>query len=146
MYSDTALDSARSPAIAQLPAIRIFESLIGAYDGSAALRLWDGTLRRGGMECGMGHGHPHGNDGHARQDRESNSPRTGPDRRPKESISGKIVDPETALNSMYQGHMYHFASRENRDAFEASPAQYASRAGEREECARYQREVGSDDD
>lgn len=90
-------------------------------------------MRRGGMGRGMGHGRSLGNDGHAHQDRESNGPRTDPDRRPKDPISGKIVDLETALNSMYQGRVYYFASRENRDAFEASPAQYASRAGDRHE-------------
>lgn len=96
-------------------------------------------MRRGGMGRGMGHGHSHGNDGHARQDRESNSPRTDPDTRPKDPVNGEIVNPETALNSMYQGRVYYFASRENRDTFEASPAQYASRAGERDEAHRHHR-------
>ena len=44
MYSNTLPDSARNSAAAQQPAIRIFERLLRGYDGSAALRLWDGTL------------------------------------------------------------------------------------------------------
>ncbi len=44
MYSDTSPDSARNPATARQPAIRIFERLMRGYDGLAALRLWNGTL------------------------------------------------------------------------------------------------------
>lgn len=90
-------------------------------------------MRRGGMACGMGHGRSHGNDTQAHQHQEGDAPHTDPDRGPKDPISGAIVNPETALNSMYQGRVYYFASRENRDAFEASPAQYASQTGERHE-------------
>ncbi len=92
-------------------------------------------MRRGGMR----HGHSHGNDGHAQQDRERDGPHADPHTRPKDPVNGEIVNPETALNSMYQGRVDYFASRENRDAFEASPAQYASRAGERDEAHRHHR-------
>lgn len=44
MYSTTSPDRARNPATVHHPAIRIFERLMRGYDGSAALRLWDGTL------------------------------------------------------------------------------------------------------
>jgi len=37
-------ESALNPATAQQPAIRIFKRLMRSYAGSAALRLWDGTL------------------------------------------------------------------------------------------------------
>ena len=92
-------------------------------------------MRRGGM----GHGHSHGNDGHAHQDQESNGPHADPDTRPKDPVNGEIVNPETALNSMYQGRVYYFASRENRDTFEASPAQYASRVGGHDDEHRHHR-------
>lgn len=74
-------------------------------------------MRRGGMGHG---GHSH----HSRADQMSD-----PDKRPKDPVSGERVDPEGAVNTTYQGRLYHFASRENRDKFEASPAQYASAAG-----------------
>lgn len=75
-------------------------------------------MRRGGM----GHGHSHGNDGPAQHHGDSG------DRQSKDPVSGEEVNPETAVNVMYQGHVYYFASRENREKFEASPAQYAASA------------------
>lgn len=44
MSSNISPDSALNSASAQQPAIRIFERLMRGYDGSAALRLWNGTL------------------------------------------------------------------------------------------------------
>ena len=43
-------------------------------------------------------------------------------------VSGKAVDLTTALSSAYQGIIYYFETRENRDRFEASPQQYAAKA------------------
>jgi YHS domain-containing protein len=78
-------------------------------------------MRQGGMGCGMGLGHA--NDGPNPQtggaDRDQNT-------RPKDPVNGEFVNPETAVNSMYQGRVYYFASRENRDAFEGEPSKYAS--------------------
>ena len=96
-------------------------------------------MRRGGMGCGMGHGHKPGNGGHAHQNQGSDGPHADPDVRPTDPVSGEIVNPQTALNSMYQERVYYFASRENRDAFEASPAQHASRTGELDAAHRHHR-------
>ncbi|MBY0243602.1 MAG: YHS domain-containing protein [Burkholderiaceae bacterium] len=75
-------------------------------------------MRRGGM----GHGRSHGNDGPAQHHEDSS------DSQSKDPVSGERVNPETAVNVMYQGRVYYFASRENREKFEASPAQYAASA------------------
>lgn len=75
-------------------------------------------MRRGGMGCGMGgHGHAHGDSQHEEQHHV--------DSRPKDPVSGDEVNPETAVNVLYQGRVYYFTSRENRDTFEASPDRYA---------------------
>ena len=87
----------------------------------------------------MGHGHKPGNGGHAHQNQGSDGPHADPDVRPTDPVSGEIVNPQTALNSMYQERVYYFASRENRDAFEASPAQHASRTGELDAAHRHHR-------
>lgn len=78
-------------------------------------------MRQGGMGCGMGRGHT--NDGSNRQTDGGNS---GPAAHLKDPVSGADVNQDTAVNSMYQGRVYYFASRENRDTFEASPSKYAS--------------------
>jgi YHS domain-containing protein len=98
-------------------------------------------MRRGGMACGMGRGRSHDNDTQAHQ-HQGDAPHADPDRRPKDPVSGEIVNPETAPNSMYQGRVYYFGSRENRDAFEASPAQYAARIGEPNEEHRHHHRHG----
>lgn len=74
-------------------------------------------MRRGGMGR---HGHAHGNRRHDGHDRS--------DGRAKDPVSGEEVNHESAVNVMYQGRVYYFASRENREKFEASPAQYAASA------------------
>lgn len=88
-------------------------------------------MRRGGMGCGMGgHGHGHGHDhahGDSRHDEQYRI-----EGRPKDPVSGEEVNPETAVNALYQGRVYYFASRENRDTFEASPARYAQAASGRD--------------
>ena len=82
-------------------------------------------MRRGGIGCGMGgHGHAHGASRHEEQHHV--------DTRPKDPVSGEEVNPETAVNAMYQGRVFYFASRENREKFEASPAQYAASGSSRD--------------
>lgn len=76
-------------------------------------------MRRGGMRR---HGHAHGDSRHGGHDRVDNQS--------KDPVSGEKVNPETAVNVMYQGRVYYFASRENREKFEASPAQYAASAAD----------------
>lgn len=62
-----------------------------------------------------------------------------PDNRPKDPTSGERVNPESAVNSMYQGRLYYFASRENREKFETSPAEYASAADGHDDGHRHRR-------
>lgn len=75
-------------------------------------------MRRCGMGCGSGVGrHHHGGDGGGVSQPESESN--------IDPVSGQAVDPQTAVTSVYQGRIYYFATRENRDRFEASPEQFA---------------------
>jgi YHS domain-containing protein len=83
-------------------------------------------VRRGGIGCGMGHGHsghsrgeqtPSGSDhDHVHENRNSF----------KDAVTGEMVNQKAALTSAFQGRVYYFASKENRDRFEATPAQYSS--------------------
>lgn len=76
-------------------------------------------LRRGGFGR-MGHGHHHAGHGRGTDEVKDSEDRL------KDPVSGELVNPDGAINSTYQGHTYYFGSRENRDKFEAAPAQYAS--------------------
>lgn len=88
-------------------------------------------MRRGGMGCGPGMGR-HRHDGHGasapQPESESNV----------DPVSGQTVDPQTAVTSVHQGKIYYFATRENRDRFEAAPEQYATKPqgehGQRHGC------------
>lgn len=84
-------------------------------------------MRRGGFGHRMGHG------GHSRHSSNSADQAADSDSRPKDPVTGDRVNIEGAVNSMYQGRLYYFATRENRDKFEASPAQYASAATSHDE-------------
>lgn len=46
----------------------------------------------------------------------------------RDPVSGDPVNPDTALNSTYAGRLYYFVSKENREKFETSPAQYTAAA------------------
>lgn len=78
-------------------------------------------MRRGGMGCGFG-GHRSHHGGHGDEQ--------GQDVARAESstidpVSGQAVAAASALTSVYRGRTYYFASRENRDRFEAQPERYA---------------------
>ncbi|RZI40047.1 YHS domain-containing protein [Herbaspirillum sp. HC18] len=77
-------------------------------------------MRGRGIGCGMGHGHG----GHSRHDNAECRPENG--EHIKDPVSGEDVDKATALVSAYQGSVYYFTTRANRDAFEAAPARYAT--------------------
>jgi len=47
---------------------------------------------------------------------------------PTDPVSGRPVDPESAVATFYQGRAYYFESRENRDRFESAPQTYAGPA------------------
>jgi YHS domain-containing protein len=80
-------------------------------------------MRRGGMGCGFMGGRP-SRDGRPTSDHEHppHTEATGT----LDPVSGSPVNPEGAVSSGYQGRLYYFASRENRDLFEQSPQRYAA--------------------
>ncbi|HEX5683203.1 MAG TPA: YHS domain-containing protein [Ideonella sp.] len=83
-------------------------------------------MRFGGMGCGIGGRRarsPHGTTQRGGEDVPGGlpsepSPSTDP-------VSQRMVDPATAVATVYQGRAYYFESRENRDRFEAAPQAYA---------------------
>lgn len=85
-------------------------------------------MRRGGMACGpFGGGGHHGGHGEGR-DEGARRPES-----PVDPVSGQPVDPKTAVATVYQGRAYYFATKENRERFEAAPEQYARAPGEHPE-------------
>lgn len=83
-------------------------------------------MRRGGMACGMGHGRS--NDG-GKESSHHHDANTTLDNQAIDPVDGQGVDPSNAINTMYQGRMYYFASSDNREKFETAPVQYAAAAG-----------------
>jgi YHS domain-containing protein len=78
----------------------------------------------GGLAGGMGHG---GHDiGHG-ADR-GDPPAAGGPQAAVDPVGGAAVRTSGALTSVYQGRIYYFSSRENRDRFEAAPQEYAHNA------------------
>lgn len=97
-------------------------------------------LRRGRHGHG-GHGHGglgdiggfgHGGHGHrSRHDYEDRDGGQTPSLPPPEAVidpvSGAAVVTSSAMSSVYQGMVYYFASKENRDRFEAAPQDFAGK-------------------
>ncbi len=87
----------------------------------------------GGMLGGLGHGGHGGHVGHGGGHGDHGGQ---PDTRPEGSVPEAAVDPvggeavrtAQAPASVYQGKIYYFASKENRDRFEAAPQEYAHKA------------------
>lgn len=73
----------------------------------------------------MGHG-GHGAHGGQTENRALPSPAIAP-AAAIDPVGGEAVNTDKALTSVYQGMIYFFASRENRDRFEGSPQEYASK-------------------
>lgn len=86
----------------------------------------------GGMLAGTGHG-GHGGEGGVGghggppQNRAPAAPANAP-QAAVDPVGGEPVRTEQALTSLYQGKIYYFASKENRDRFEAAPQEYAQKA------------------
>ncbi|MBE0624458.1 MAG: YHS domain-containing protein [Burkholderiales bacterium] len=84
-------------------------------------------MRRGGFghyaggHAGYGHG---GRGAQSARGATSNRPTPGATIDP---VNGKPVRTDKALTTLYRGSIYYFASRENRDRFEAAPQDYAPR-------------------
>lgn len=79
-------------------------------------------MRRGGMGCGMGR--PRSGQGESTGGHEHGDPPAAT----RDPVSGEAVDSAAAVRSVYRGRIYRFASRENRDRFEAEPQHYAAGA------------------
>lgn len=92
-----------------------------------------GHGRRGGFgHGGDGHGAFDGDGDHRHhRDREDDDRREAPWPEPPEAVvdpvSGTAVHTAGAMTSVYQGRAYYFASKENRDRFEAAPQDYANK-------------------
>lgn len=84
----------------------------------------------GGLLGGLGHG-GHGGHGGGHGDHGGQ-----PDTRPEgsapeaavDAVSGEAVRTAQAVTTVYQGKIYYFASKENRERFEAAPQEYAHKA------------------
>lgn len=74
---------------------------------------------------GMGHGaHGYvGEEGQPGRPTDASTPEAAID-----PVSGEAVRTTNALTSIHEGKIYYFASRENRDRFEAAPHEYAQKA------------------
>lgn len=77
---------------------------------------------RGGLLGSLGgHGSHHGtHDAQPQSAMPANPPDAAVD-----AVSGEAVRTAQALSSVYQGNIYYFASKENRERFEATPQEYA---------------------
>lgn len=78
-------------------------------------------MRRGGMGRGhAGGGHHDGSHGH----RHDGAAPEGSATQAVDPVSGKQVDPASAVSSLYRGAPVYFESRESRERFEAAPDQF----------------------
>lgn len=77
-------------------------------------------------------GSGHGPDGHHRRQDGDDEARTRPASSQRieaaiDPVSGSAIPTAGAITSVYQGKAYYFASKENRDRFEAAPQDYAAK-------------------
>lgn len=97
--------------------------------GSGRRGFGHGGTGLGGFGLG-GHGHGgfggHGGHGGAGWDERSNTT-AQPPAAVIDAVSGAAVRAADALTSVYRGQVYYFASKENRDRFEASPEEFAAK-------------------
>jgi len=82
----------------------------------------------GGGHGGGGHGGGHGGSGgHGGGHGDDRQPANPPDAA-IDPVGGEAVRTAGALTSAYQGKIYYFASKENRERFEAAPQEFAQKA------------------
>jgi len=76
-----------------------------------------------------GHGGLLGHSGHGGQpqDRSPAAPANAPEAA-IDPVGGEAVRTGEALTSVYQGKIYYFATKDNRDRFEAAPQEHAQKA------------------
>ncbi|BAU49757.1 cation transporter [Sulfurifustis variabilis] len=85
----------------------------------------------GGIGRGHGGGRGHGSGHGGHEERSGHADRAGAADAPEAAIdpvSGEAVRTAQALTSVHGGKVYYFASKENRDRFEAAPQEYAHEA------------------
>jgi YHS domain-containing protein len=83
----------------------------------------------GGMGCGMGGHGSHDSAKHGSHDSAQHGSHRGGDHADAQKIdpvSREPVADDGAISSVYRGRIYRFASRENRDQFEAAPERFAT--------------------
>ncbi|HEX8011485.1 MAG TPA: YHS domain-containing protein [Casimicrobiaceae bacterium] len=101
---------------------------LGGLLGGGHGGLGGGHGGLGGVLGGMGHGGGHGgSSGHGGQHDDQRQP-SNPPEAAIDPVNGAAVRTADALTSVYQGTIYYFASKENRDRFEAAPQEYAQKA------------------
>ena len=81
----------------------------------------------GALRSPGGHGSHGGGHGGQPENRALSSPASAPEAA-IDPVGGEAVHTAQALTSVYQGKIYYFASKENRDRFEAAPQEYAHKA------------------
>lgn len=80
----------------------------------------------GGFDLGGNHGHHHHRHSNDADRRDVPWPQQPPET-VVDPVSGAAIRTADAITSVYQGRAYYFASKENRDRFEASPQNYANK-------------------
>ncbi len=80
----------------------------------------------GGFDLGSNHGHHHHHDSDDADGRGAPLPQQLPET-VVDPVSGAAVHTADAITSVYQGRAYYFASKEDRDRFEAAPQDYANK-------------------
>ncbi|TAH44652.1 MAG: YHS domain-containing protein [Betaproteobacteria bacterium] len=88
-------------------------------------------MRRGGMGCGAGghRSHRHGHDHDEGSRSSSRADEVSPPASVIDAVSGQPVEPTRAVTCVYKDRTYYFATRENRDRFEAEPERFAAASG-----------------
>ena len=81
----------------------------------------------GGLLGGLGGHHGHGADHGAREERWNPTQAAMPEEA-VDPVGGETVRASQALTSVYRGRIYYFASRQNRDRFEAAPDEFSQQA------------------
>jgi len=103
----------------------------GGGHGHGGLGGFGGGHGHGGLG-GLGGFDPggHGRHGHAERDEEGRerARSSQPVEAAIDPVSGSAIATAGAVTSIYQGKAYYFASKENRDRFEAAPEDFAGKA------------------
>lgn len=81
-------------------------------------------MRRSGMGCGHAGGGHHRGAQHGQHHGRNDSGAPSPPAQTTDPVTGRSVEPGSAIASVYRGVPIYFESRENRDRFEAAPEEF----------------------